>query len=144
LIERDDLRRDPLQVRKAMAKSGPGIRFNEHIKGDGPMKNPNALAVKREANQGRNSLERWTDHHLEAEIKFAHLLQNKRIPRFGRCVSYQSFQAAVVLGNFPYLVIRLHIWFRQQIAFKRRHNVSPAVPDFVAISRGPGSDFCLV
>jgi hypothetical protein len=41
LIELDggDLRRDPLQVRKAtlasiLAKAGPGIRFNEHIEGD--------------------------------------------------------------------------------------------------------------
>jgi bifunctional non-homologous end joining protein LigD len=37
----DDLRRDPLQVRKAtlasiVAKASPGIRFNEHIEGDGP------------------------------------------------------------------------------------------------------------
>jgi len=37
----DDLRRDPLEVRKAtlasiMAKAGPGIRFNEHMGGDGP------------------------------------------------------------------------------------------------------------
>jgi bifunctional non-homologous end joining protein LigD len=37
----DDLRRDPLEVRKAtlasvLAKPGPGIRFNEHIEGDGP------------------------------------------------------------------------------------------------------------
>jgi bifunctional non-homologous end joining protein LigD len=37
----DDLRRDPLEVRKAtlasvLAKAGPGIRFNEHIDGDGP------------------------------------------------------------------------------------------------------------
>src|SRR5712672_904820 len=37
----DDLRRDPLQVRKAtlasiVAKSRPGIRFNEDIEGDGP------------------------------------------------------------------------------------------------------------
>jgi hypothetical protein len=33
--------RDPLEVRKAtlasvLAKPGPGIRFNEHIEGDGP------------------------------------------------------------------------------------------------------------
>ena len=85
----DDLRRDPLQVRKAtlasvLAKAGPGIRFNEHIEGDGPtvfahackmgledivskrkdsayrsgrspdwlkMKNPEASAVKREAEE---------------------------------------------------------------------------------------------
>jgi bifunctional non-homologous end joining protein LigD len=38
----DDLRRDPLEVRKAtlanvLAKAGPGIRFNEHIEGDGDM-----------------------------------------------------------------------------------------------------------
>ena len=37
----DDLRRDPLKVRKAtlarvLAKAGPGLRFNEHIEGDGP------------------------------------------------------------------------------------------------------------
>jgi len=37
----DDLRRDPLQVRNAtlasiLAKARPGIRFNEHIEGDGP------------------------------------------------------------------------------------------------------------
>ena len=37
----DDLRRDPLEARKAtlasvLAKAGPGIRFNEHIEGDGP------------------------------------------------------------------------------------------------------------
>ena len=37
----DDLRRAPLQVRKAtlasiVAKARPGIRFNEHIEGDGP------------------------------------------------------------------------------------------------------------
>jgi len=36
----DDLRRDPLQGRKAslemiLAKAGPGIRFNEHMEGDG-------------------------------------------------------------------------------------------------------------
>jgi ATP dependent DNA ligase domain len=35
------LRRDPLEVRKAtlasiLAKARPGIRFNEHIEGDGP------------------------------------------------------------------------------------------------------------
>jgi bifunctional non-homologous end joining protein LigD len=37
----DDLRRDPLQVRKAtlasmLAKAGPGVRFNGHLEGDGP------------------------------------------------------------------------------------------------------------
>jgi bifunctional non-homologous end joining protein LigD len=37
----DDMRRDPLEVRKAtlrgmLAKAGPGTRFNEHIEGDGP------------------------------------------------------------------------------------------------------------
>jgi bifunctional non-homologous end joining protein LigD len=40
-VNGDDLRRDPLQVRKAtlasiVGKARPGIRFNEHIKGDGP------------------------------------------------------------------------------------------------------------
>ena len=44
LIELDgeDLRRDPLEVRKAtlasmIARAGPGIRLNEHIEGDGPI-----------------------------------------------------------------------------------------------------------
>jgi bifunctional non-homologous end joining protein LigD len=37
----DDLRRDPLEVRKAtlastLAKAGPSIRFNEHMEDDGP------------------------------------------------------------------------------------------------------------
>jgi hypothetical protein len=37
----DDLRRDPLEVRKAtlasiVAKASPGIRFNEHREGEGP------------------------------------------------------------------------------------------------------------
>ena len=37
----DDLRRDPLEVRKAtlasvLAKVGPGLRLNEHMEGDGP------------------------------------------------------------------------------------------------------------
>src|SRR5262249_1299441 len=37
----EDLRRDPLEVRKAtlasiVAKASPGIRFNEHMEGDGP------------------------------------------------------------------------------------------------------------
>ena len=85
----DDLRREPLEVRKAtlrsaLAKASPGIRFNGHIGDDGPtvfahacklglegivskakdspyrsgrspdwlkMKNPNAPAVKREAEE---------------------------------------------------------------------------------------------
>jgi bifunctional non-homologous end joining protein LigD len=37
----DDLRRDPLEVRKVtlrrmLAKAGLGLRFNEHLEGDGP------------------------------------------------------------------------------------------------------------
>src|SRR5262249_9338298 len=37
----DDLRRDPLEVRKAtlasvLAKAGAGLKFNEHIEADGP------------------------------------------------------------------------------------------------------------
>src|SRR5262249_7509220 len=40
-LDGDDLRRDPLEVRKAtlasiVAKASPGVRFNEHIEGDGP------------------------------------------------------------------------------------------------------------
>src|SRR5262245_27315575 len=86
----DDMRRDPLEVRKAtlrsmLAKAGLGLRFNEHLEGDGPtvfahackmglegivskrkdsmyrsgrspdwlkMKNSDAPAVKREAEEG--------------------------------------------------------------------------------------------
>jgi bifunctional non-homologous end joining protein LigD len=97
LIEQngDDLRHDPLEVRKAalasiVAKARPGIRFNEHMEGDGPtvfahacelglegivsrrkdsayrsdrspdwlkMKNPDAPAVKREAEED------WSKEH---------------------------------------------------------------------------------
>jgi bifunctional non-homologous end joining protein LigD len=40
-LNSDDLRRDSLEVRKAtlrsmLAKAGLGLRFNEHIEGDGP------------------------------------------------------------------------------------------------------------
>jgi bifunctional non-homologous end joining protein LigD len=87
----DDMRRDPLEVRKAtlrsmLAKAALGLRFNEHLEGDGPtvfahackvglegivskrkdsayrsgrsadwlkMKNPEASAVKREAEEDR-------------------------------------------------------------------------------------------
>jgi bifunctional non-homologous end joining protein LigD len=40
-VNGDDLRRDPLEVPKAtlaniLARSGEGIRLNEHIEGDGP------------------------------------------------------------------------------------------------------------
>jgi bifunctional non-homologous end joining protein LigD len=40
-LNSDDLRRDPLEVRKAtlrsmLAKAGPGVRFNEHLEDDGP------------------------------------------------------------------------------------------------------------
>ena len=88
-LDGDDLRREPLDVRKAMLRSllikaGPGLRWNEHIEGDGEsifrhacklglegivskrkdspyrsgrspdwlkMKNPEAPAVKREAEE---------------------------------------------------------------------------------------------
>jgi len=49
----DDLRRDPLEARKAtlasiVAKAGLGIRFNEHMEGDGPtvFPTPASLASK--------------------------------------------------------------------------------------------------
>jgi ATP-dependent DNA ligase len=54
LIERngdDDLRRVPPEVRKTtlasiVAKAGPGIRFNEHIEGDGDSAMPASSALK--------------------------------------------------------------------------------------------------
>jgi bifunctional non-homologous end joining protein LigD len=92
----DDLRREPLDVRKAtlrslLIKAGPGLRWNEHIEGDGEtifrhacklglegivskrkdspyrsgrspdwlkMKNPEAPAVRREAEEDWNG-KRW-------------------------------------------------------------------------------------
>jgi ATP-dependent DNA ligase len=44
-VNGDDLRRDPLEVRKAtlasiVAKARPGIRFNEHIEGDARPSSP--------------------------------------------------------------------------------------------------------
>ena len=49
-INGDDLRRDPLEVRKAtlrsmLAKAGLGLRFNEHIEGDGPTVFPHACRL---------------------------------------------------------------------------------------------------
>src|SRR6516225_7191881 len=46
----DDLRRDPLEVRKAtlasiVPKASPGIRFNEHMEGDGPTVFPHACKL---------------------------------------------------------------------------------------------------
>ena len=40
-MDGEDLRREPLDVRKAtltsmLAKAGPGVRFNKHLEGDGP------------------------------------------------------------------------------------------------------------
>ena len=45
LSEGDDLRREPLDVRKAplrslLVKTGPGLRWNEHIEGDGNYLSP--------------------------------------------------------------------------------------------------------
>jgi bifunctional non-homologous end joining protein LigD len=92
-LDGDDLRRDPLEVRKAtlasvLTKAAPGLRLNDHIKHDDgevvfrhacklglegimskrkdslyrsgrspdwlKMKNPNAPATKREAEEGRS------------------------------------------------------------------------------------------
>jgi bifunctional non-homologous end joining protein LigD len=49
----DDLRRDPLEVRKAtlasiVAKAGPGIRFNEHIEGNGRLSSAHACKLRLE------------------------------------------------------------------------------------------------
>jgi bifunctional non-homologous end joining protein LigD len=58
----DDLRRDPLEVRKTtlasiVAKAGPGIRFNA-ARGTVESKNPAAPAVKREAEKDWGK-EKW-------------------------------------------------------------------------------------
>ena len=47
----DDLRRDPLEGRKAtlemvLAKAGAGIRFNEHMEGDGPARGKPKVLVR--------------------------------------------------------------------------------------------------
>ena len=49
-LNADDLRRDPLEVRKAtlrsmLAKVGLGLRFNEHLEGDGPTVFANACKM---------------------------------------------------------------------------------------------------
>jgi len=56
----DDLRRDPLEVRKAtlasiVAKAQPGIRFNKHMEGDCPTSSPTpaSLASKVSSRSGR-------------------------------------------------------------------------------------------
>jgi hypothetical protein len=56
----DDLRRDPLEVRKAtlrstLAKAGLGLRFNEHLEGDGPtvFAMPASLAWKASSRSAR-------------------------------------------------------------------------------------------
>ena len=54
----DGLRRDPLQVRKAtlasiLAKARPGIRFNEHIEGDGSSPMPARWGSKESCRSGR-------------------------------------------------------------------------------------------
>jgi ATP-dependent DNA ligase len=54
----EDLRRDPLQVRKAtlasmLAKARSGIRFNEHIEGDGPTVFPARWGSKASCRSGR-------------------------------------------------------------------------------------------
>src|SRR5262250_193263 len=46
----DDLRRDPLEVRKAtlasiVAKAQPGIRFNKHMEGDCPTSSPTPASL---------------------------------------------------------------------------------------------------
>jgi bifunctional non-homologous end joining protein LigD len=113
----DDLRRDPLEVRKAtlasvLAKAGPGIRFNEHIEGDTPtvfaharkmgledivskrkdsayrsgrspdwlkMKNPEASAVKREAEEDWG---RWGWRWRYGQISPRAALANSRGPEW--------------------------------------------------------------
>jgi bifunctional non-homologous end joining protein LigD len=63
----DDLRRDPLEVRKAtlasiLAKARTGIRFNEHVEGDGPTVFAHAckLGLEGIASKRKNSAYRST------------------------------------------------------------------------------------
>jgi bifunctional non-homologous end joining protein LigD len=62
----DDLRRDPLEVRKAtlasiVAKARSGIRFNEHMEGDGPTVFAHAckLGLEGRANVSTINGKRW-------------------------------------------------------------------------------------
>jgi bifunctional non-homologous end joining protein LigD len=57
-LNSDDLRRGPLEVRKAtlasmLAKARSGIRFNEHIEGDGPTVFPARWGSKASCRSGR-------------------------------------------------------------------------------------------
>jgi bifunctional non-homologous end joining protein LigD len=121
LIERngDDLRRDPLNVRKAtltsvLARAAPGLRLNEHLEADGPdvfdhacmlglegivskrkdsqyrsgrsphwikSKNPNAPAVKREAEEDWGGSPR---HGRGDGLHAAGDAGGLRVQRFGR------------------------------------------------------------
>ena len=63
----DDLRRDPLQVRKAtlastLAKAGPGIRFNEHLEcddGEIVFRHACKLGLKASCRSARTCLPLW-------------------------------------------------------------------------------------
>jgi hypothetical protein len=125
----DDLRREPLDVRKAtlwsmLTKVSSGIRFNEHIEGEGPtvfahackmglegivskrkdspyrsgrspawlkMKNPNAPAVKREAEEDWGK-EKWPMN-----------LRLKRAPIGWNQNDYDVVEDGVIVGRIFFL-----------------------------------------
>src|SRR5262245_113150 len=72
----DDLRRDPLQVRKAtlasiLAKARPGIRFNEHIEVDGPTVFAHACKMGLEgivSKRKDSPRSQWADQHVPETI----------------------------------------------------------------------------
>jgi bifunctional non-homologous end joining protein LigD len=69
-LNRDDLRRDPLEVRKAtlasvLAKAPPGLRLNDHLEADGPTVFAHAckMALERIVSKRKNSSYRSGPSH---------------------------------------------------------------------------------
>jgi hypothetical protein len=79
----DDLRRDPLEVRKAtlrsmLAKAGLGLRFNEHLEGDGPTVFAHACKVGLQ----RDEFRRESLHRLTPIKRFVEPSSNVSAPTF--------------------------------------------------------------
>ena len=71
----DDLRRDPLEVRKAtlrsmLAKAGLGLRFNEHLEGDGPTVFAHACKLRLEGIVSKRLGSRYRSGRSKDWLKF--------------------------------------------------------------------------
>jgi len=71
----DDMRRDPLEVRKAtlrsmLAKAGLGLRFNEHLEGDGPTVFAHACKLRLEGIVSKRLGSRYRSGRSKDWLKF--------------------------------------------------------------------------